>query len=452
MTEDPTVTDAAAPAEGAARYCPVCGDAVAARFCPTDGTVTVVRRALKPGDLDYHAGRVVDGRYRVGQRLGHGGFGAVYAAAHTGTGQHVALKVLNVALSSDNAPIVRRFWQEAQVTSRLRHANTVRVFDVGQTEEGAFFLAMELLQGRTLQTRLDDEGPTDEDTAVFIGIEVLKSLNEAHAAGLVHRDLKPANLMLCPGDAPDRPLVKVLDFGIARTADSSLTKTGAALGTPAYMSPEQCRGIPVDGRSDLYALGALLFRCVADRPPFVDENPLTVLFQHADTPPPDVGAVAPQALSPEFCAVVARALAKDPAQRFADAKAMRDALEAPRTAVLPSEAPTRTVRAAPAVATILQALPPVPSPAAHPAAASPAAVATRPRWSRRPILVAVAVTAVAGGAAWLGSQSATVTRSVAEAPTATAPTAGGVPAQPAPTAIPAAAALAPSLTAPPPAA
>ncbi len=408
--QEATVPDASAIDGLPTRYCPVCGHAVTARFCPTDGTATVLRRVLAPGDLDYPPGRVVDGRYRIGQRLGHGGFGAVYAAAHTGTGQPVALKVLNVALSADNAAIVRRFWQEAQVTARLRHANTVRVFDVGQTEEGAFYLTMELLEGKTLQQRLDDEGPLQEDAAVRLGIEVLKSLQEAHAAGLVHRDLKPANLMLCAGDTPDQPVVKVVDFGIARTADSSLTKTGAALGTPAYMSPEQCRGLPVDGRSDLYALGALLFRCVADRPPFVDENPLTVLFQHADTPPPDLAALAPQCLSPEFCAVVSRALAKDPADRYADAKAMREALEAPRSAVLPSAMPTRASSSSRiATATVLQALPAVvTAPTAAPIAAAAAPATATDGSAKRPGtraalafagLAAVAV-AVAVGLAW----------------------------------------------------
>ncbi len=440
--QDATVPDATAVDGLPMRYCPVCGTAVGARFCPTDGTATVVRRALAPGDLEYQPGRVVDGRYRIGRRLGHGGFGAVYSATHTGTGQPVALKVLNVALSADNAPIVRRFWQEAQVTARLRHANTVRVFDVGQTEEGAFYLTMELLEGRTLQQYLDDLGPLDEEAAVRLGVEVLKSLQEAHAAGLVHRDLKPANIMLCAGDTPGQPQVKVVDFGIARTVDSSLTKTGAALGTPAYMSPEQCRGLPVDGRSDLYALGALLYRCVADRPPFVDENPLTVLFQHADTPPPDLMTVAPQCLSPEFCAVVTRALAKDPGGRYADAKAMRDALEAPRSALLPSVAPTRAGSSSKIAApTVLQALPAVAGPAPGPVASLPRAAALHaepvrklPAWLVPAATLGAVAVALAAWLATRGGPEPSATTTAAHTPQ--------LQAAPAPEATPAPAAVA----------
>ena len=345
------------------RFCPVCGQSAAERFCPADGTVTVVRKALRSADLDYAEGSVVEGRYRLGKRLGHGGFGAVYAATHTGTGKQVALKALNVEFSADNSAIVRRFWQEAQITSRLRHPNTVRVFDVGQTELGAFYLTMELLTGQTLQQVCDHTGRMGERAAAHLGIEILKSLQEAHGVGLVHRDLKPANIMLGQGDDPGAPLVKVLDFGIARTADSSLTKTGAALGTPAYMSPEQCRGLAVDARSDLYAVAAVMFHCVAGRPPFVDENPLTVMFQHADAPPPDLRTLTPELLSADFLAVVAKALAKDPDQRFADAKSMREALESPLSAAVQPDAPTR-------IAWVAQPAPPAaePTPPASPGA------------------------------------------------------------------------------------
>lgn len=318
------------------RFCPVCGKDAPERYCPRDGTATVLRKRLDAGALDYQPGHVVDGRYRITGRLGRGGFGAVFSANHTGTGQDVALKVLHVDLSCDNAATVRRFWQEAQITARLRHANTVRVFDVGQTEEGAFYLAMEQLHGETLadalETRARQGRTMPEREAADLAIQVCKSLQEAHRAGLVHRDLKPANIMLCAAEDEPSLLVKVLDFGIARTADSSLTGQGNALGTPAYMSPEQCRGLAVDARSDLYSLGVMLFRCVAGRVPFVDENPLTVMFHHAETPAPDPRSVTPMLLSDGFAQCVLRALAKRPDDRFADARAMREALEALDTA------------------------------------------------------------------------------------------------------------------------
>lgn len=318
------------------RFCPVCGSEAGERFCPVDGTLMVRRQRPDPAALNYTPGHIIDHRYRILRSIGRGGFGAVYAATHTGTGQQVALKVLHVDTGADNQQMIRRFWQEAQITSRLRHANTVRVFDVGQTEEGAFYLAMEHLHGRTLADELDQRpgSALSEAETAAIGIEICKSLQEAHRAGLVHRDLKPANVMLCEtGERSDeaavggRWQVKVLDFGIARTADSSLTGQGAALGTPAFMSPEQCRGLDVGPRSDLYSLGVVLFRCVTGRLPFVDENPLAILFHHADTPAPDPRTLASQPVSAALAEGLLKVLSKRADERFADAREMQQALQ-----------------------------------------------------------------------------------------------------------------------------
>ncbi len=321
-----------APVVATDRFCPVCGAAAVASFCAADGTATVRRVPSDARLPELQPGAVVQGRYRVQRRIGRGGFGAVYSATHTGTGQEVALKLLSVDTGADNLEHVRRFWQEAQITARLRHENTVRVFDVGQSDEGAFYLAMEHLRGQTLQARLEAlaaAGQTmKEAEAVAVGVAICRSLHEAHGKGLVHRDLKPGNVMLLDGEGDDSEhSVKVLDFGIARSAGSSLTGSGTILGTPAYMSPEQCRGTDIDGRSDLYALGALLYRCVAGRPPFVDPNPLTVMFQHAASPPADPREYAATPLSAALVAVLMRVLAKEPEQRFADARALREALE-----------------------------------------------------------------------------------------------------------------------------
>lgn len=313
----------------ATRYCPSCGDKTDAEFCPKDGVATLGRKKLDVDATQVHEGDVVDGRYRVTGVLGRGGFGAVYSAEHTGTQQKIALKMMLPGAGADDAE-VRRFYREAQVTANLKHQNTVRVFDVGQTKEGALYIAMELLHGPTLEKVLKDrsnEGTVmTELETVKMGIPILKALQEAHGQKLVHRDLKPANIMLADsGD--DEPIVKVLDFGIARAQDSSLTGAGTALGTPAYMSPEQCQGGELDGRSDLYSLAVIMYRCVCGQPPFNDRNPLTIMFNHAQAAVPSIPDNAKTPVSDGFVHVINRALAKNRDERFASSRDMRAALE-----------------------------------------------------------------------------------------------------------------------------
>lgn len=339
---------------GSERFCPVCGVATAEHFCPAHRVATFVLR--RGGDtVALSAGDLVAGKFRVTRRLGQGAFGAVYEADHAAGLGKVALKVLTLA--DQTIEDVRRFYREAQVTAQLRHANTVRVFDVGQVESGALYIAMERLNGRALEDVLRDTTAkgrvlTQAD-ATAIAIDVLGSLSEAHSKGLVHRDLKPANLMMT--DVDGERVTKVLDFGIAWVQDSSLTDAGRVLGTPAYMSPEQCSSQPLDARSDLYALGVILFRCVAGRTPFVDANPLTVMYSHASHVPPDLASVARTEVSQAFVACVMRALAKLPDHRFASAKEMRLALEqagkAPGFAVAAKQAARPAVNADPAMAT-----------------------------------------------------------------------------------------------------
>ncbi len=316
---------------GQGRYCPACGVRTANEFCAADGTATVSRKILDVDATTVREGDVIEGRYRVTGVLGRGGFGAVYSAEHTGTQQKVALKMLLPSADGADEAEVRRFYREAQVTAKLKHPNTVRVFDVGQTPSGALYIAMEQLHGPTLEGHLRDRARDgavlDEGEAIHIAISVLRSLHEAHGQGLVHRDLKPANIMLADsGD--DDAIVKVLDFGIARAKDSSLTGAGTALGTPAYMSPEQCQGLELDGRSDVYSLGVILYRCVAGAPPFADRNPLTLMFNHAHTPPPDLRETARTPVSDAFVRVVQKSLEKSRDDRYANAKDMRQALEA----------------------------------------------------------------------------------------------------------------------------
>ncbi len=295
---------------------------------PTEGG-----RVLHTEALVVREGDLIAQRYRVTGILGRGGFGAVYSAEHTGTQQKVALKMLLSSGAGASDSETRRFYREAQVTANLKHPNTVRVFDVGETPAGALFIAMELLHGPTLESLLNSRFNAgqvlEESETIVIANGILRSLQEAHGQQLVHRDLKPANIMLADsGD--DEPVVKVLDFGIARRKDSSLTEAGTALGTPIYMSPEQCTGSDIDGRSDLYSLGIILYRCVAGEPPFADPNPLTLMFQHVAGEVPDLRAKARTAVSDAFVDAVKRALSKAPADRFATARDMRQALDLAR--------------------------------------------------------------------------------------------------------------------------
>ncbi len=316
------------------RRCPICNTQTAAQHCPSDGTQTLRQGAATRDALSYRPGEVLGGRYKVLGTLGRGGFGAVYAGEHTGTKQLVALKVLALDASTADDDVVKRFFQEAQVTARLKAQNTVRLFDVGQDDGGPLFLAMELLEGPNLQLvlkALKSEGRVmTEPQTLDIAIAVLRSLHEAHGHGLVHRDLKPANVILATSE-DDEPLVKVLDFGIARTQDSSLTGSGRALGTPSYMSPEQCECEPLDGRSDLYSLGVILFECVCGVLPYVNDSAMGVMYMHRHGEIPSLRAAAQTPVSTGFVQVVQRLLAKSPSARAKDARSLRAELEALRS-------------------------------------------------------------------------------------------------------------------------
>ena len=283
-----------------------------------------------PGLGQIPEGQIIGGRYRIVGVIGRGGFGTVYEAAHVTTGHSVAVKVLGQRGGAEGEEAARRFFQEAATTSRLSHPNTVRVFDFGQTDGGHLFLTMERLVGDSLQdllTRLASEQQTiSEAQTIEIGVAVLRSLGEAHAHGLVHRDLKPANIFLhrvAGGDS----IVKVLDFGIVKDTDSSMTQAGKALGTPTHMSPEQAMGKPIDARSDLYALGVVLYECLTGTLPFTGDNPLAVVMQHVTEPCEPLLSRAPDVARPAVASVIEQALAKNPNRRFADAAAMRVALQ-----------------------------------------------------------------------------------------------------------------------------
>lgn len=310
------------------RYCPLCGDSTSALHCPEDGTPTVRRVATATGQV--MRGEVIGGRYRVSGVIGRGGFGTVYEAQHVTTGHAVAVKLLTQRPGAEGDELARRFFKEAATTSRLSHPNTVRVFDFGQTEGGDLFIAMERLVGESLQELISSNHQQrkvmSEAQTVEVGVAVLRSLGEAHAHGLVHRDLKPGNIFLHQVAGGDS-IVKVLDFGIVKDVDTSITQAGKALGTPTHMSPEQAMGKTVDARCDLYALGCVLFECLTGSLPYFADNPLAIVMQHVTEPVPSIESRVPGLVRPAVANVVERALAKEPEDRWADASAMRSALQ-----------------------------------------------------------------------------------------------------------------------------
>jgi len=276
-------------------------------------------------------GSMIAGRYEVERVVGRGGFGAVFSARHTGTGQNVALKVL-ASGDEDDDTAMRRFFQEARVTSGLKHPNTIRVFDFGQDDSGLVYIAMELLTGRTLKQELRARRKAgrlfEEREAVEIGVAITRSLGEAHAAGLVHRDLKPDNVFLHHVEGDD-PVVKVLDFGIVKLRNSGITQVnaGGGPGTPAYMSPEQALNkAELDGRSDLYSVGVILFQLVTGKVPFRGEADVQTLYMHAHEPVPNLYERARVPVSESYVHIVYRALSKDPGARYTDSRDMRTAL------------------------------------------------------------------------------------------------------------------------------
>jgi len=284
-------------------------------------------------NLDQNIGRVVADRFEVLSLIGSGGMGSVYRARQVGLDRPVALKLLKEEASWD-PDTVTRFHREAKAMSLLQHSNTVRVFDFGQTADGTLFLAMELLEGETLTKRLTREGCLDPILAIRAVQQVLRSLHEAHSKGIVHRDLKPDNIMLAGVDGHAEPVVKVLDFGIAKVFegenqfDQLETQAGTVFGTPRYMSPEQAQGKGLDPRSDLYSVGVLLYQLLTGVPPFQDEEAVVVMAKHIrDKPEPPIKVAPTRPISTSLNRAVLKALEKDPAKRFQDAKAFAKGLE-----------------------------------------------------------------------------------------------------------------------------
>ncbi len=277
-------------------------------------------------------GRVLAGKLEVLSLLGRGAMGKVYRAHHRGLDKPVAIKVLQ-RLEGPEEPHILRFRAEARAASRLDHPNSVQILDFGEEEaDGLLYIAMELLEGIDLQSVLQKEEHLSVQRIAWIMAQTFSALAAAHAKGVIHRDMKPGNIMLIDKINEDgrlKDFVKVCDFGLAKLIEGDghrpLTRQGAVFGTPAYMSPEQARGIPIDARADIYSCGVVMYKMITGRTPFRAETPTGVLTQHiTDQPPPLESWGVP--VDPRLAAVVQRAMQKDREDRYADAREARDAL------------------------------------------------------------------------------------------------------------------------------
>jgi serine/threonine-protein kinase len=278
-------------------------------------------------------GRTLDGRFRIISALARGGMGAVYRAEQLPLGRAVAIKVLSLRHDEDQDPEFRkRFLLEASTAAKLTHPNTVRVFDYGQTDDGLYFIAMELLEGLTLKEIIAQDGALPAERAIEIAKQIARSLREAHRLGIVHRDMKPGNVMLVQRGGDET--VKVLDFGLAKDTTpqegevEDITQTGVFMGSPKYMSPEQIQGEKLDARSDLYSVGVILYEMLSGKPPFQREQPMQVLMDHIREIPKTVAAPPdrPQ-LSYNVVDVTMRSLAKKREERWNDMDALLIALK-----------------------------------------------------------------------------------------------------------------------------
>ncbi len=274
-------------------------------------------------------GMIIGGRYRILSLLGKGGMGAVYRAEHVKMGKVVAIKLMSEQLLSKERGAAKRFEREAEMVSKLAAVNTVQVFDFG-SDSGTMYLAMEFLEGRDLAAVIADEGPLPFVRAAKILMQAADALSEAHEKGIIHRDLKPANIFI-QKQGEETDFVKVLDFGVAFLKNiqrTRITKQGTLVGTPNYMAPEYISGKPIDGRADLYALGAVLYKMITGITPFEAPSFMATITRHLTDPPPCPSESAPSLNIPkEADAFCAKAMAKEPADRFASAAELKQALK-----------------------------------------------------------------------------------------------------------------------------
>lgn len=319
------------------KVCPVCkseydGGEV---FCPVDAARLVSasqHEATSAPNADPLVGAIFD-KYQVIRRIGEGGMGLVYETIHTVIEKRVAMKVLRDDYSS-RPEVVERFRQEAKSASRIGHEHIVDISDFGTTPNGSSYFVMEFLEGEDVASVLAREATLTPERATNIVIQCCRALGAAHAKGIVHRDMKPENIFLVRREE-QLDFVKIVDFGIAKMSDietagapgRKLTKTGMIFGTPEYMSPEQAAGKELDHRVDIYALGVILFECLAGRVPFVGDSFMGILTQHMFEEAPTLREVNPRVeCSAELEAVIYKALAKDANERYQTMEELGEAI------------------------------------------------------------------------------------------------------------------------------
>src|SRR2546423_8215558 len=316
--------------------CPRCGRQYPNEVlvCPSDHTPLQADATIADVPIDPLLGRVFEGKYRLDDRLGGGGMGTVYRATHLLIDRPVALKVLSQRFVGDQTA-QQRFRREARAAGRMQHPNAVTVTDFGATDDGYLYIVMELLEGRTLRDLIAHEAPLDPARAVSFMLQACAAVGAAHDAGLIHRDLKPANIFI--EQRPNLPAaVKVLDFGVAKFVVEehddddyqTLTQVGAIIGTPRYMSPEQCSGVgQLTPASDIYSFGVILYEMLAGVVPFSAETPLALAMKQVTESPRPLGEIVP-GIPEELERVVDHALAKNPADRPPNADEFRRELHA----------------------------------------------------------------------------------------------------------------------------
>jgi tetratricopeptide (TPR) repeat protein len=304
------------------RFCKTCAMPLAGTP-PTSATLTqTIERPLQ----ELSPGALFAGRYQIIEDLGEGGMGRVFKALDTRTGEKIAVKVLRSGLEADGRTL-ERFSHELTSARRISHRNVCRMFDLGE-DRGRLYITMEFVPGEDLKSILRMMGAMSPAQAAGIAVQICDGLEEAHRLGVIHRDLKPANILV-----DKEGHARIMDFGIARSARSrGITDAGTMVGTPDYMSPEQTEGRDVDARSDLYAMGVMLFEMATGRLPFEGDTALAVALKHKTERPPDPRSVSP-ALPNDLSKIILKCLEKDPARRYQTASDLRTDLEAAAAAL-----------------------------------------------------------------------------------------------------------------------